>query len=148
MFYHTLFENAASVPSIESDGDETRNSPRIRRNKCYLRLRRDVQDALDQEGRPARRNLLGLPPVLHRQTKAGRYRWTRRSLQQALRQETSDRKRSFHTLAITNPDCRRKSVARSTRTTPLAGIFVTTDPRSCVHQNEISSLAARQSLKA
>src|SRR6185437_2613595 len=79
----------ASAPPIESNENETRNSPRIRRYHCYLRLRRDVPNPLNEEGRPARRNLLGLPPVLHRQTKAGRYRGTRRSLQQTLWQETS-----------------------------------------------------------
>src|SRR5215207_4335321 len=67
--------------------NEARNSSRLPRDRGPLRLRQPVPDALDEEGRPQRRDLLGVPPVLHGQAEAHRHGRPRRPLQQALRQE-------------------------------------------------------------
>src|ERR1041385_3099697 len=88
----SCLKNAAKCCHRETKSNETRNSPGIRRNQRHLRLRRDVQDALYIEGGPTRGNLFRVPSRLHRQAKARRYRGTRGSLQQTLRQETSRRR--------------------------------------------------------
>src|SRR5208282_5509523 len=50
---------------------ETRYSPRLSRRNSPLRLRPQFLYTLDHQGRHAQsRNLLQLPPFLHRQTKA------------------------------------------------------------------------------
>src|SRR5207253_1023889 len=51
-----------------------------------LRLRRDLDDRLDEEG-TARRDLLEVPPVLHRQAEARRLRRPHRPLPEEVRQE-------------------------------------------------------------
>ena len=48
-------------------------------------VRQHVHHPLHQAGRAAHRALQRVPPLLHRQAEAGRLRWPRRALQQALR---------------------------------------------------------------
>ena len=60
------------------------DSPEVPRRRGALRLRRDLEDPVDQAG-AAPRNLLELPPVLHGQAEAARYRRPRRALHQEVR---------------------------------------------------------------
>src|SRR4051812_5286474 len=65
--------------------DEDRDTPRIRRGSRALHLRQRVHDPINA-ARDPRRDLLELPPVLHRASEAGRYRRSRRPLQASRRQ--------------------------------------------------------------
>ena len=69
-------------PLLSWPGDEGRDPPRVRPLDRALRLREHVHDAF-HEARAARRDLLALPPVLHRQAEAGRHGRTRRALPEA-----------------------------------------------------------------
>ena len=57
--------------------NETWNSPGLPRSECDLRLRTQVPNPFGAQGRHTRGNLLQLPPVLHRQAEADRYRGPR-----------------------------------------------------------------------
>src|SRR5207249_3771139 len=57
---------------------EGSHPPEVLRRRGALRVRGDVEDAVDQAG-AAPRNLLELPPVLHGQAEAARYRRPRRA---------------------------------------------------------------------
>src|SRR5262249_23740673 len=63
---------------------EGRHPPEVQGSRGPLRLRGDVEDALDQAG-AAPRNLLELPPVLYRPAEADRYRGTSRALYEEVR---------------------------------------------------------------
>src|SRR6185369_4683401 len=65
-------------------GREGRHSSRLPRSRGALRLRDDVEDAFDEEG-TAPRNLLELPPVLHRTAEADRHRGPRRAVHAQVR---------------------------------------------------------------
>ena len=58
--------------------------PKYSRRRRALRVRRDLEDPFDQT-RAAPRNLLELPPVLHRQAEADGHRRPRRAVQQEVR---------------------------------------------------------------
>src|SRR6185436_20736332 len=62
---------------------EARDSSEVSRHRSALRLRRDLEDAVDQAG-TASRNLQQLPSVLHRPPEAGGHRRTGRALHEAL----------------------------------------------------------------
>src|SRR5207244_13255406 len=47
-------------------------------------VREQLRDPIDEAGDP-RRDLLGLPPVLHGATEAGRHRWPSRTVPEAIR---------------------------------------------------------------
>ena len=79
-------------PLLSWPGDEGRNSPRVRPRDGALRLREHVHDAF-HEARAARRGLLRLPPVLHRQAEARRHGRTRRALPAAARKGRARRAR-------------------------------------------------------
>src|SRR5882762_2091602 len=69
---------------------ETRYSSRLSPSNRTLRLRQRLPDSLDNEGRnAARRNLLELPPILHRQAKISRHRRPRRALPKEIRRRRS-----------------------------------------------------------
>src|SRR5205823_4768594 len=67
---------------------ETRDSSSISADPRPLRVRRDVDDRLDEE-RAARRDLLEVPPVLHGTAEAGRLGRPHRPFPAALREEGS-----------------------------------------------------------
>ena len=67
------------------DLDEDRDPPRVRTLPRALLVRQRVLHPLDEAG-DARRDLLRLPPVLHRQAEAGRHRRPRRALPAPRRQ--------------------------------------------------------------
>ena len=58
--------------------------PKYSRRRGALRVRRDLEDPLDQ-ARAAPRNLLELPPVLHRPAEAARHRRPRRAVHEEVR---------------------------------------------------------------
>src|SRR5881392_3940809 len=60
------------LPLLSWPGDEGRHSPGVRPRHRALRLRQHVHDAFHEAG-AARRDLLELPPVLHRQAEARRH---------------------------------------------------------------------------
>src|SRR4051795_255062 len=65
--------------------DEDRDPSRVRRGPCALHVRQRVHDTVDP-ARDPRRDLLELPPVLHRPAEAGRHRWPGGPLQAPRRQ--------------------------------------------------------------
>src|SRR5262249_22456916 len=71
-------------PPAQGDRREGRYPPEVLRGRSPLRLRGDLEDAFDQ-ARAAPRNLLELPPVLHGQAEAPRYRGPRRTLHEEIR---------------------------------------------------------------
>src|SRR5215471_9586837 len=77
------------TPKGISPRHEGRNSSRLRRNQCDLRVRSHVQNAVHAQGRYPRGNLFQLPPVLHWETKAGRYGGPRRALRKEVREVQS-----------------------------------------------------------
>src|SRR6266849_166947 len=69
---------------------ETRYSSRLSPSDSTLRLRQRLPNSLNDEGRNvARRNLLELPPVLHRQAKISGHRRPRRALPKEIRRRRS-----------------------------------------------------------
>src|SRR5204863_922458 len=78
LLYYWFTRFVQGVPS------EGRHSPEVSRSRGPLRMRRDVEDAIDQE-RAAPRDLLELPPVLHRPAEADRHRRPRGAVHQEIR---------------------------------------------------------------
>ena len=66
-------------PLLFWPGDEAGHPSRVRPGDGHLLVRQHVPDAVD-EARAPRRDLLRLPPVLHRQAEARRHRRPRRAL--------------------------------------------------------------------
>src|SRR4029453_710041 len=69
---------------VRLERDEDRDPSRIRALARPLFLRERVLHALHRV-RASRRDLLPVPPVLHRQAEAGRYRWPGGALPSPLR---------------------------------------------------------------
>src|SRR3981081_958328 len=70
-----------------ADDDETQYSSGLPSRDGALRLRAHVPDSLHDQGRfAARRNLLELPSLLHRQAKAARYGGSRRAFHEEVRE--------------------------------------------------------------
>src|SRR5437660_6257321 len=63
---------------------EGRHSSEVPRRRGQMRLRRDMEDPVDQ-ARAAPRNLLELPSVLYRQAEADRHRGPRRAVYEEVR---------------------------------------------------------------
>ena len=83
----------AKPPLLSWPGHEGRHPPRVRPRDRALRLREHVHHAFD-EARAARRDLLELPPVLHRQAEARRHGRPRRALPAAAREGRARRARA------------------------------------------------------
>ncbi|CAA9287437.1 MAG: LSU ribosomal protein L31p @ LSU ribosomal protein L31p, zinc-dependent, partial [uncultured Friedmanniella sp.] len=67
---------------------EGEHPPDLRGDPGDLHLRQHVHHPQHRDQRHhARRRLLGLPPLLHRQAEDPRHRWPRRPLREAVRQE-------------------------------------------------------------
>ena len=71
--------------SLSECSHEDRHPSHVRRDAREVLVRQHLHHPLDQGRRAAHRALQRVPPVLHRQAEAGRLRWPRRALQQALR---------------------------------------------------------------
>src|SRR5688572_8475649 len=65
-------------------GREACYSPEVSRRRGALRLRRELEDAIDQT-RAAPRNLLELPPLFHRRAETDRNGRTRRAVHEEVR---------------------------------------------------------------
>ena len=78
--------------TLHSTAMKTEIHPELRRGPRALHVRQRVHDPLDPVRDP-RRDLLRLPPVLHRSPEAGRHRWARRALPAPRRQGPAQRSR-------------------------------------------------------
>ena len=72
-------------------------------------MRRDVEDPFHQAG-AAPRNLLELPPVLHRPAEADRHRGPRRAVHEAIRRQTSESRKTAAKTKKSGEDCNRSEV--------------------------------------
>src|SRR5579863_8122716 len=87
---HPLESNRPLRRSAQRLGDyEGSHSSRLQRNPCYVRVRQQLHNPLDPQGRHPRRNLLQLPSVFYRQAEADGYRRPRRAFPPQVRQERS-----------------------------------------------------------
>src|SRR6266496_2967863 len=85
-FFRYHWELRSPARDRPREHDEARNPPRVPEHAGPLRLRRDLDDPLDQE-RAAPRNLLELPSLLYGQTEAHRRRRSGRTFHPQVRQE-------------------------------------------------------------
>ena len=74
------------TPFLDWTDHEDRHPPHVHRVQGALLVRQRVRDPLDRQRAP-RGAVLGVPPLLHGQAEARGHRWSRRALQQAVREE-------------------------------------------------------------